>query len=80
MGPSSKGPLQYIHARGPIQVCRETLKTGGHTENGPYRQNDPADKGTLHTRGPTDKGVIPTRGPYRQGGLIDKEFIQTKGL
>ena len=42
---------------------------------GSYRQSDITEKGSLHI-----KGALQTRDPYRQGGLIDKEFIQTKGL
>ena len=72
--PSCKqGPLHYIQISAPYRYAgrQEPVQTGA-----------PTDKAILYKRGPYIQRV-PTnkaRGPYRQGALIDKEFIQTKGL
>ena len=68
--PSCKqGSLHYIQISAPYKYAgrQEPVQTGA-----------PTDKVTLHKSGhyiqrvPTDT----TRSPYRQGALIDKEFIQ----
>ena len=51
--------------KGPIQVCRKTLKTIAHPHGGPYRKSDITEKGSLHRKGPYRQGSLQTRGPYR---------------
>ena len=59
--PASKG----IQAKGPIEVCREPLKTRAHAD--------------LHKMVPTDKVTLQTKGPYIQGVSTDKGALQTRG-
>ena len=54
---------------------------GDPKDKSPYRQSDITEKGSLHTKGPYGQGITTDNEPlYRQWALIDKEFIQAKGL
>ena len=50
------------------------------SRRGLYRQSDITENGSLHTKGPYRQGCTTDKRHYRQGALINKEFIQTKGL
>ena len=79
--PTDKGP--YLQARaptlytdnGPIEVCKDTLKTRARPNGGPLQTKRHYRKWVFTYREP-----LQTRGHHRKGAIIDKEFIQTKGL
>ena len=83
--PASKSTY-IIYAKGPIQACRETLKTRVHSDREPLQKVVHAKKWALQIRGPPDKVTLTykmplqTMWPYRQGPLTYKDFIQTRGL
>ena len=47
--PVSKGPYMKYSQKGPIQVCRESLKIRAHPDMGPLQKMAPTDKATLNT-------------------------------
>ena len=70
---TDKEPLQALRAPTIYMGMQGAPKDKNPCRHGDlndlYRQGDPTDKASLHTRG-----------PYRQGALTGKEFIETKGL